>query len=398
MDRGFPALGEPLGVGNSGGNKATLTVLPLEPTDVRGVYRRGSKFVVIYRAEGRQRKESVDTLAEARVVKLRRDGEARVRRRGPTLHEFSLSWLDLYAGSGHDSVRANTRREYRRLLVNVALTYFDREVRVRDLDSAAVQQFVDWLTTRPGRDGRLCDRSIANALTPLRLALDAAVAQGLLGNNPAEHVVLPRRRKGRAWSARERRYLTRAELVQLLDEFPAKWRPLFELLASTGLRISEAIGLRWSDLVLAGETPHVHVKRAIVKGVVVAPKSRHGARVIALTPELASMLAAYRPRDAADDAFLFPGREGAPSDQGSLRRRVLVPAAERAGLAGVGFHTLRHTCASMLIESGLSPLRLQRWMGHHSAAFTLETYGHLIDGDLGPALDLRRELRSDRAG
>jgi hypothetical protein len=49
---------------------------------------------------------------------------------------------------------------------------------VRDLDRAAVQQFVDWLTTHPGRGGRLCDRSIANALTPLRLALDAAVAEG----------------------------------------------------------------------------------------------------------------------------------------------------------------------------------------------------------------------------
>jgi hypothetical protein len=75
-------------------------------------------------------------------------------------------------------VRTNTRREYRRLLVNFALTYVDREVRVRDLDRAAVQRFVDWLTMQPGRDGRLCDRSISNALTPLRLALDAAVAEG----------------------------------------------------------------------------------------------------------------------------------------------------------------------------------------------------------------------------
>jgi integrase len=73
---------------------------------------------------------------------------------------------------------------------------------------------------------------------------------------------------------------------------------------------------------------------------------------------------------------------------------VLVPATERAGLTGVGFHTLRHTCASMLIESGLSPLRLQRWMCHDSPAFTLETYGPLIDGDLGPALDLRHALSS----
>lgn len=94
--------------------------------------------------------------------------------------------------------------------------------------------FVDWLTTRPGRNGRLCDRSIANALAPLRLALDAAVAEALLDANPAEQVVLPRCRAGRAWSICERRYLTRAELVRLLDEVPPKWRPLFELQAATG--------------------------------------------------------------------------------------------------------------------------------------------------------------------
>ena len=110
-------------------------------------------------------------------------------------------------------------------------------------------------------------------------------AEGLLDADPAEQVVLRRRRAGRAWSTRERRYLTRAELVRLLDEVPAKWRPLFELLGATGLRISEAVGLRWSDLVLDGPTPHLHVKRAIVKGAIVAPKSRHDARLISLTRE-----------------------------------------------------------------------------------------------------------------
>ena len=269
-------------------------------------------------------------MADARALKLQRDGEARALRRGPTLQRFSLSWLDRYAGSGHDSVRANTRREYRRPLVNFALTYFDREVRVRDLDRAAVQHFVDWLTPRPGRAGRLCDRSIANALTPLRLALDAVVAEGLLAANPAAHVVLSRRRAGCAWSMRERRILTRAELVRLLDEVPAKWRPLFELLAATGPRISEAVGLRWSDLVLDGPAPHLQVRRAIVKGATVAPKSRHGARLIPLTPELAASLRAHRAREAADDAFVFPGRDGDASDQGWATTRPHRTRSDRS--------------------------------------------------------------------
>ena len=103
----------------------------------------------------------------------------------------------------------------------------------------------------------------------------------------------------------ERRYLTRAEIKRLRAEVPDKWQPLFALLATTGLRISEAIGLRWSDLVLDGPAPHLHVRRAIVKGAIVAPKSRHGARLIPLTPELAATLRAHRLRNAGEDAFVF---------------------------------------------------------------------------------------------
>jgi integrase len=47
-----------------------------------------------------------------------------------------------------------------------------------------------------------------------------------------------------------------------------------------------------------------------------------------------------------------------------------------------------HTCAALLIDAGARPLRLQHWMGHHSAAFTLNNYGHLIDDSLGPHLSL----------
>jgi hypothetical protein len=101
--------------GNTGGNRATLMVLPLQPTEVPGVYRRGLRFVVVYRAESRQRKQSADTLAEARAIKLKRDGEARAKRRGPTLHEFSLSWLNRYAGSARRASATDRARPWARV-------------------------------------------------------------------------------------------------------------------------------------------------------------------------------------------------------------------------------------------------------------------------------------------
>jgi integrase len=59
-----------------------------------------------------------------------------------------------------------------------------------------------------------------------------------------------------------------------------------------------------------------------------------------------------------------------------------------------GLHTFRHTCASMLFGSGKNAKQVQRWLGHHSAAFTLDTYVHLLDEGLGEPLDLAAELRS----
>jgi integrase len=69
---------------------------------------------------------------------------------------------------------------------------------------------------------------------------------------------------------------------------------------------------------------------------------------------------------------------------------VLKPAREEACLEWVGFHAFRHTCASMLFAEGRNAVQVQRWLGHHSAAFTLDTYIHLLDGDIGQPLKLGR--------
>lgn len=175
-------------------------------------------------------------------------------------------------------------------------------------------------------------------------------------------------------------------LGRLLAEIPDQWRPLFDLLASTGLRISEVIALRIMDADVDDHS-RIHVRRAIVDGQLTGPKSRHGRRTIPISHALAKQLQALGAgRDESE--LLFVGTQGAVLWPGNLRYRVMIPAAERAGVPWARFHTLRHTCAALLIDAGASPLRLQRWMGHHSAAFTLDHYGHLIDDDLGPYLSL----------
>ena len=76
----------------------------------------------------------------------------------------------------------------------------------------------------------------------------------------------------------------------------------------------------------------------------------------------------------------------------------MKPAVEEAGAGWAGFHTFRHTCASMLFERGANAVQVQRWLGHHSPAFTLSTYVHLLDSGVGDALALEVELAQGANG
>jgi integrase len=85
---------------------------------------------------------------------------------------------------------------------------------------------------------------------------------------------------------------------------------------------------------------------------------------------------------------VFPVGNGNAIRPSNLRRRVLKPTAQEAGVPWVGFHSFRHTCASLLFAQGRNAVQVQRWLGHHSAAFTLARYVHLLDGDIGGPLCL----------
>jgi len=81
-------------------------------------------------------------------------------------------------------------------------------------------------------------------------------------------------------------------------------------------------------------------------------------------------------------AFLFTSPNGAPLRYTNWRRRVWLPALERANLSAVGVYVLRHSAAARLVAAGASPKALQTILGHGSAGFSLHPYGHLFDSDV----------------
>ena len=78
---------------------------------------------------------------------------------------------------------------------------------------------------------------------------------------------------------------------------------------------------------------------------------------------------------------MFPDSHGGILDEYNLRHRVWAPLLAAAGMRHVRLHDLRHTCVSHLIGKGVELQYVQQQLGHHSPAFTLTVYGHLLPKD-----------------
>lgn len=369
----------------------------LVKTTVAGVYRRGPSYVVTYRAGGKQRREHVKTMAQAKKLKAMRTADAA---RGElfaqtriTFHEYAAQWIERYQGSGR-GIRENTRAEYKRQLQQYAFQFFPERKRLCQITPRDVADFIAWLCDEREQGKRLSDATVRRIICPVRACLRTAVREGVIRSNPAAELVYPHRPTVQDDDPDQRRALTREELRTFLEIVHPDFQLMFRFLAVTGLRIGEAIALQWQHLRLEGSAPRVRVRRTHYKGAVKPPKSKYGRRDVPLPAEIVSALREHR-KDSEwqrDEDLVFPSRAGTPLDPQNTMRRYLKVAAEEAGVPWAGFHTFRHTCASMLFERGANAKQVQRWLGHHSASFTLDTYIHLLTDGPGEPLSLVNEL------
>jgi integrase len=365
----------------------------LTKTNTPGIFRRhvsgcaGGRcdcaYVVVWRHRGRQHKATFRTMAGAREAKGRKDAGERRPASRQAFEDYARGWLESYRGRTSRGLSESTRRTYRRDMENWTVPHF-RGFKLAEIEPPDVREFIARLEAAGLRPS-----SIRSVLAPLKAMYATAVEDGAVAVNPTREV-----RVGVARTEPDRepaRALTRAELSRLLAAIPEGWQLLFEVLAHSGLRISELAGLEWRDVVF-GERPRLRVRRQDCRGEVRELKTEGSRREVPLSPRMARRLFATRRGRAAGDR-VFTSRRGWRINYNDVRRRVLIPATEAAGLGRVDedgtwrtwvtFHTFRHTCASLLFEAGRDVKQVAAMLGHADPTLTLRTYVHLMDDGIG---------------
>jgi integrase len=334
-----------------------------------GIWQKGNSYQVRYRHHGKLTQRSFRTLTEAKRFKGKADaGEAQPTSRQP-FKAYAEEWVDAYQGRTSKGVSQTTRDAYRDALKRFAIPFFG----TRPLDEIGPKLVREYIAHLEGQG--LTRNSVRKYLAPVKSLFATAAADELVTRNPALdiRVTTPDRR------VRTPVWLTPAQTKTLLAEIPVEHADLVYLMASTGLRISEALNLRWQDL-SGGQLT------------VTKSKTRAGERTIPVSPETIRRLTKRRTEADynRDGDLVFPTRVGTEIDARNWRRRIFNKAAKAAGTPWATPHKLRHGMASLMAADGRGAPEIAAYLGHaDGGVLALRTYIHaepstvdFIDGAL----------------
>lgn len=262
------------------------------------------------------------------------------------------------------------------------------------IDGAALTSLYGELlaTGRRGRSGApgspLAPKTVRNLHGMLHRALADAVKWRKLMANPADAADQPRKQtpEQQAWTGNELRRFVEAVST---DRCASLWR----LLATTGMRRGELLGLRWQDVDLDTGTVTVRHTMTMVAGrpAVGTPKTNAGVRRIALDTGTTSALRGWRKQQNADRLLMGSGwqdtlglicteADGTPIHPQVMSRRFRAIVAA-AGLPAIRFHDVRHTYATAALAAGVPVKVLSSRLGHADVSVTLRIYAHVMPGD-----------------
>jgi integrase len=238
--------------------------------------------------------------------------------------------------------------------------------------------------------------TVHHAHAVINKMLHDAERKGLVSRNVARLANAPSLTTARARGP-EMTVWTPAELARFLASITGnRNEAMFRLMAMTGLRRGEAVGLRWSDVQLDRHQLTVNQAAIVIDGdeTVDAPKTRRSRRVIDLDADTTALLHRHRARQrelylrlgvtASASDRVFTNEIGDPLRPGSIGQafRRLASAAD---VPLIRLHDLRHTHASHLLMAGVNVKVVSERLGHASVSFTLDTYAHVMPGQQAEA-------------
>ncbi|HEX8095075.1 tyrosine-type recombinase/integrase [Jatrophihabitans sp.] len=312
-----------------------------------------------------------------------------------TLAHFLAEWLTEKERNG---LRPTTLRGYRDHIDGLIVPLLGRE-RLRDLRPTHVEQLLRE-AAKAGNGRNMGPASIRRLHATVRSALGTAKRRRLITFNPAVDVELPSAPRPRVqpWEP--------AELGAFLDSIAAdRFGSLFELIAATGLRRGEAVGLRWADVDLArgvlvvrqqlvalsgAQPPCAYCGRQHLGAAFGRPKTASGEdRTVELDGGVVGVLMAHRLQQDieratwgaaySDHGLVFAREDGTPIAPERVTKRF-AQLVNAAGLRSIRLHDLRHGQASLMLAAGVPIAVVSKRLGHSTITLTSDTYSHMLQG------------------
>jgi integrase len=272
--------------------------------------------------------------------------------------------------------RSDTRRAYEVWLRNHILPQWGN-CPLTDLQARPVELWLESLSLAP--------KSKAHIRGVLRILWDFAIWRGdvAMQRNPVELVEV----KGATKRTRQPRSLTVAEFQRFIQHLDEPFKTVALLCCCVGLRISECLALKWADVDWLNGT--LRVERGIVCQQVEDVKTAESRRQMAIDRELLETLKTWKQATQfsapGDWMFASPVQLGRLPWSYDQVWRVYQKAASKAGIGGLGTHSLRHTYRSWLDSVGTPVGVQQRLMRHADIRTTMNIYGDAVTEDMAKA-------------
>jgi integrase len=259
---------------------------------------------------------------------------------------------------------------------------------VQSLTPLDVERFYASLLAGSDTSKPLSPKTVRNTHIVLRKALSDAERLGLVVRNPAAAAKAP------SAATPSHTTWTAAELSMFLRSIAdTRLAAALVVLATTGMRRGEVLGLRWQNVDLtAGRLAVVQTITTVNDQMVVTPpKTPRSRRSVSLDPTTVAALERRRREQAAErlaagpgwgaEDWVFTDEIGRPVHPGALSR-LFESSTKKAGLPPIRLHDLRHTYATLALSAGVHPKIVSERLGHATVAITLDLYSHV-----SPVLD-----------